>query len=137
MNAKKLTELIPCIIFILSGILTLIKIPHSSYVVFLSGLLLMIIYLFLSVWLFSEETISIFNRITIGIALCLTILGLIFSINNFYGNLVFIVVSYMALGTLILNCLYKIKRKSYKKILVRGLLYLVLLTVVYFVRYPL
>jgi len=67
MKKKLLVELIPLTILIVALLLKILNVPHQTWIIFFDGLLVMIIYMFFSFWLFYDPEILVVYRIIIGL----------------------------------------------------------------------
>ncbi|HTD41649.1 MAG TPA: hypothetical protein VK671_13565 [Mucilaginibacter sp.] len=131
MNKKLLLEFIPLTLFVIFGILTFFRIPYMGLIALLSGMLLAMLYFYAAFWLFAETVASIASRIITGLALSITIIACIFSLQRWPYWKMYGIISYSALGIMLIICLFNFRSTAYKPLLYRCILFLVLLSLIY------
>jgi len=134
MNKKLFLEFIPLTLFVVFGIFTFFKIPYMGIITSLSGMLLAMLYFCGAFWLFAETTTPTASRVVAGLAFSLTIISCIFCLFHwpywkFYG-----IISYSVLGIMLIICLVNFKSITYKPLLYRCVLFIVVLSSIYCYR---
>ena len=135
MKKKLLVEFIPLTILIVALLLKILNVPHQTWIIFFDGLLVMIIYMFFSFWLFYDPEILVVYRIIIGLVYMFAVFVFLYFSFSLYGFLLFVGLGYTVLLVHCLNCLFKIKTKFYKQHFYRSLFFLCVLTLIYIHHY--
>jgi len=131
MNKKLLLEFIPLTTFMVSGVGTIFKLPYSALITVLSGGLLATIYFYASFWLFAETSISIANRVIAGLVYSITIIACLFCLLSWPFWHLYGIISYSALGLMVIIWLFNYKLPAYKPLLYRCILFLLILSFVF------
>jgi hypothetical protein len=136
MNKKQPFELILLIIFLLSGLCAPFKIiPYSWLIMALSGLLLGSLYFPLGFWLFAWTGMSVAGRILAGLVFGINIVACMYSWLHWPYWKLFGIISYIALGIMLIICSINFKSAAYKPLLYRSVLFLVILSAILGYRY--
>jgi len=132
MNKKLLIEFILVTIFFVSGVCGFFKVlPYASLITALSGFFLGALYFYGSFWLYSGTGISLINRIVGGLLYSITIVACAFCFLNWPFWKLYGIISYIALGIMLMICLFNYKNPAYKPQLYRCIFFLIALSVIY------
>jgi len=131
MNKKLLLEFIPLTLFVIFGIFAFFKVPYMGLIALLSGVLLASIYFYAAFWLFAETGAPMAGRIIAGLALSITIIACIFSLQRWPYWKMYGMISYSALGIMLIICLFNFRSIAYRPLLYRCILFLVLISLIY------
>lgn len=135
MRIKLLVESVLIGIFVLAIIALLSVLVNTNAIVFLDGLLLMMLYLIFSFWLFKDPDISVIYIVLIGMVYSLTIFTCIYCSFSLFGNLFFVIICYTFLLINTLNSLFQYKKNFYRRQFYRSLFFLALLSFIYINHY--
>ena len=133
MSKKQLLEFIPLGIFLLFGLSPLFKLdlPFASIAAIMSGSFLAMIYFYGSFWLLSETGTSKIIRIIAGLVFGTNFIGCIFCLMHWPYWSMYATISYIGLGMVLLISLFNYKSLSYKPLLYRCILFIIVLSGVY------
>jgi hypothetical protein len=134
MNKKLLLEFIPLTLFVIFGIFTFFKIPYVGLITMLSGVMLAGLYLYGAFWLFAEMGAPMVSRVIAGLAFSITILATFWCLQKWPFWKLYGMVSYAALGIMLIVCLINFKSIAFRPLLYRCLLFAVVLSSIYCYR---
>jgi len=118
-------------LFLLAGVSVFFNLPYSRLAAALSGFLVGALYFYLAFWLYSEFAIPLVNRIVAGLVFSLNIVACMFCFLNWPPWQLYGIISYVALGLLLVICLSNYKKTAYKPLFYRCISFIAFFSLVY------
>ena len=134
MNKKLTLEFVPLSIFLICGILAFFKVPYSHLLALLTGFLIASLYFYGAFWLFAETGAPVVIRIIASLSFSIAIVASLFSLLHWPMWKVYDMIGFAGLGITGILCLINFKSSGYKALLYRCLLFVVVLSSIYYNR---